>query len=65
MGRRDFIRDLNAAAEGPPAANIGDVRMDEDGEGFSFQYNHGFAKITTFNALLTGTCFLLIQILTE
>ena len=57
MGRRDFIRDLNAAAEGPQT-NIGNLQMDEDGESFSFQYNHGFDKFTTFNALLTGKCFL-------
>lgn len=54
MGRRDFIRDLNVASEHPPTASIGNLQMDEDGESFSFQYNHGLDRITTFKALMTG-----------
>lgn len=55
MGRKDFIADLHAASNAPPIPSIGNLQRSDDGESFTFHFNHTHGGVTTVTAFMTGT----------
>lgn len=55
MGRKDFIADLTAASNDPPVPSIDALQRSDDGESFTFHFNHAHGRVTTVTAFMTGT----------